>query len=116
MLSSLLLVLIAFVLSTALVLAALRTLPITLDELPQTVHDIVALSRALRDYSRSDYAAALHVMAVLSLTAVWKHAWSIPGSVIWASLLFIHFILFCLNMFRMLLVELCSLRCLQHFY
>ncbi|KAJ7507890.1 snare associated Golgi protein-domain-containing protein [Mycena galericulata] len=69
-------------LSTALVLLSLTTLPITVSW-PRTLPDLAQLGRELLGYSQSGPAQTAHVVAVLSLTAVWKHAWSVPGSVVW---------------------------------
>ncbi|KAJ7638878.1 snare associated Golgi protein-domain-containing protein [Roridomyces roridus] len=77
-----LLVMLLFPLSTALVLLSLTTLPITVSW-PHTLPDLAQLGRELLGYSQSGPAQTVHVIAVLSLTAIWKHAWSVPGSVIW---------------------------------
>ncbi|KAJ7754246.1 snare associated Golgi protein-domain-containing protein [Mycena maculata] len=69
-------------LSTALVLLSLTTLPITVSW-PRTLPDLAQLGRELLGYSQSGPAQMAHVIAVLSITAVWKHAWSFPGSVVW---------------------------------
>ncbi|CAK5262686.1 unnamed protein product [Mycena citricolor] len=76
------LVLILFPLSTALVLLSLTTLPITVSW-PHTLPDLAQLGRELHGYCQSGPIQTTHVVAVLSLTAIWKHAWSVPGSVIW---------------------------------
>ncbi|CCM03171.1 uncharacterized protein FIBRA_05293 [Fibroporia radiculosa] len=75
-------VLILFPLSAALVVLAMSTLPITL-QWPRNLTDLAELGRELQGYTQSGPAAMVHVLAVISITAVWKHAWSIPGSVIW---------------------------------
>lgn len=49
---------------------------------PKTIADISALASSLRTYAHSSFNARVHVLFVLSITAVWKHAWSIPGSVL----------------------------------
>jgi hypothetical protein len=71
-----------FPFSTALVLLCLSTLPITVSW-PRTLTDVATLGRELHGYSQSGPGPMAHVIGVLSITAVWKHAWSIPGSVIW---------------------------------
>ncbi|KAJ7591052.1 hypothetical protein C8J56DRAFT_934549 [Mycena floridula] len=79
----LLAVIVVFPLSTVLVVLSLRTLPISLASWPRTITDIAQLSRELHGYAQSDIWSTLHVLSVLSISAIWKHAWSIPGSVIW---------------------------------
>ncbi|KAK7470581.1 hypothetical protein VKT23_002005 [Stygiomarasmius scandens] len=71
-----------FPLSTAVVFFAVRTLPITV-AWPKTLTDLAALGRELHGYSQSGPGPVAHVISVMAVTAVWKHAWSIPGSVIW---------------------------------
>ncbi|KAG6917907.1 hypothetical protein DXG01_000516 [Tephrocybe rancida] len=68
--------------STALVLLCLYTLPISL-AWPRTIADVAQLGRELHGYTQSGTGPVAHVMGVMAITAVWKHAWSIPGSVIW---------------------------------
>jgi hypothetical protein len=68
--------------STALVFYCSSTLPITL-AWPRTIEDVAQLGRELTAYTQSGTWPLLHVMGVMAITAVWKHAWSIPGSVIW---------------------------------
>ena len=80
-----LLVIMLFPLSTALVLLCLSTLPITVSW-PRTLTDVATLGRELHGYSQSGPGPMAHVIGVLSITSVWKHAWSIPGSVIWVSI------------------------------
>ncbi|KAF7301726.1 hypothetical protein MIND_00738200 [Mycena indigotica] len=75
-------VLLLLPLSTALVLFSLTTLPITVSW-PRTLPDLAQLGRELHGYSQSGPAAIAHVVGVLAISAVWKHAWSIPGSVVW---------------------------------
>jgi len=75
-------VIMIFPLSTALVLFCLSTLPITVSW-PRTLTDIATLGRELHGYSQSGPVHMAHVIGVLAVTSVWKHAWSIPGSVIW---------------------------------
>ncbi|KAF7332104.1 hypothetical protein MKEN_00091100 [Mycena kentingensis (nom. inval.)] len=69
-------------LSTALVFFSLSTLPITM-AWPRTLPDLARLGRELHGYAQSDATAVAHIVAVLAISAVWKHAWSIPGSVVW---------------------------------
>ncbi|KAK7061785.1 transmembrane protein 41 [Favolaschia claudopus] len=69
-------------LSTALVFFTLTTLPITMSW-PHTISDLAQLGRELHGYSQSGPAQMAHVMGVLAISAVWKHAWSVPGSVVW---------------------------------
>jgi len=68
--------------STALVLASLTTLPISVSW-PRTLADLAQLGRELHGYAQSGPVEMAHVAGVLAITAIWKHAWSIPGSVIW---------------------------------
>ena len=75
-------VIMIFPLSTALVLFCLSTLPITVSW-PRTLTDVATLGRELHGYSQSGPGPMAHVIGVLAITSVWKHAWSIPGSVIW---------------------------------
>ena len=77
-----LIVITLFPLSTALVLFCLSTLPVSISW-PQTITDVATLGRELHGYSQSGIGPMAHVVGVLSVTAVWKHTWSIPGSVIW---------------------------------
>ncbi|KAH7105464.1 hypothetical protein BKA62DRAFT_613535 [Auriculariales sp. MPI-PUGE-AT-0066] len=70
-----------FPISSAIVVLALSTLPIT-PALPRTLADISLLGRELQGYSSAGFSELLHVLAVLAVTACWKHAWSIPGSVL----------------------------------
>ena len=76
-------VILLFPLSTAVVLFCLSTLPITVSW-PRTLTDVATLGRELHGYSQSGPGPMAHVIGVLSITSVWKHAWSIPGSVIWS--------------------------------
>jgi hypothetical protein len=85
-----------FPLTTAVVLLSLYSLPISV-AFPRTLPELAALGRELHAYSQSGPLHLAHVIGVLSVTAVWKHAWSIPGSVIWVSKL--HLILFLVDRF-----------------
>ena len=80
----LLIVLILFPLTTTVTLFSLSTLPITA-AWPRTLSDLAQLGRDLNLYALSGFAPTLHVLSVLAVSAVWKHAWSIPGSVFWVS-------------------------------
>lgn len=80
--AQILLVTLLFPVSTALVLLSLATLPISL-AWPKTIADIAQLGRELNNYTQSGPTPTAHVVGVLAITAIWKHAWSIPGSVIW---------------------------------
>ncbi|KAG0709706.1 snare associated Golgi protein-domain-containing protein [Suillus ampliporus] len=77
-----LLVMLLFPLTTAVVLLSLYSLPISV-AFPRTLPELAALGRELHAYSQSGPLHLAHVIGVVSVTAVWKHAWSIPGSVIW---------------------------------
>ncbi|KIJ56893.1 hypothetical protein M422DRAFT_23026 [Sphaerobolus stellatus SS14] len=74
-------ILLLFPLSTMLVIGSLYSLPIEAS-FPKTVADMAELARELQAYSESGLRPRLHVMGVLSATALWKHAWSVPGSVL----------------------------------
>ncbi|KAG6902233.1 hypothetical protein C0995_002865 [Termitomyces sp. Mi166 len=80
--ASITLVVLMFPVSTALVVFCLSTLPISL-AWPRTLADVAQLGRELHGYTQSGPGPVAHVMGVMAITAVWKHAWSIPGSVIW---------------------------------
>jgi len=69
-------------LSTALVLWSLSTLPISVSW-PRDIADLAQLGRELHGYSQSGPGPLTHVIAVMAVSAVWKHAWSVPGSVLW---------------------------------
>ncbi|KAF8639986.1 hypothetical protein AX17_001232 [Amanita inopinata Kibby_2008] len=75
-------VLILFPVSAALVLFCLSTLPITLSW-PRTISDVAQLGRELHGYSQSGTGPIAHIIGVMAISAIWKHAWSIPGSVVW---------------------------------
>ncbi|KAH7887682.1 hypothetical protein F5I97DRAFT_1966205 [Phlebopus sp. FC_14] len=75
-------VILLFPLSTALVFLSLYSLPISV-AWPRTLSELAMLGQQLQMYSQSGPAPLAHVIGVLSVAAVWKHAWSIPGSVIW---------------------------------
>ncbi|TFK75845.1 hypothetical protein BDN72DRAFT_891719 [Pluteus cervinus] len=77
-----LIVLLLLPISTAVVLFSLSTLPISMSW-PRTLADVAQLGRELHGYAQSGIGPLAHVVGVMSITAVWKHAWSIPGSVIW---------------------------------
>eukprot|EP00914_Ancora_sagittata_P018029 GHVO01035583.1.p1 GENE.GHVO01035583.1~~GHVO01035583.1.p1 ORF type:complete len:400 (-),score=7.67 GHVO01035583.1:235-1434(-) len=69
-------------LTTAFVLLSLSTLPIQFSW-PKTLTELAQLGKDLHRYSESGVVPLAHVAGVLATTSVWKHAWSIPGSVIW---------------------------------
>jgi uncharacterized membrane protein YdjX (TVP38/TMEM64 family) len=72
-----------FVLSFIPIVFAVSTLPITsLRSVPRTVAGIAALGKELQAYSSGSSAGMAHVMGVMCCLAIWKHAWSIPGSVV----------------------------------
>jgi len=70
-----------FPLSTAYIFLALKSLPIAAI-IPKTLDDLSQLGAELQTYSDSSTMAHIHVLAVLSVVALWKHAWSVPGSVL----------------------------------
>ncbi|TDL29559.1 hypothetical protein BD410DRAFT_780001 [Rickenella mellea] len=78
----LLVVVLLFPLSTAFTLFCLSTLPISASW-PRTLSDLAVLGQELNAYSQSGLLPTTHILGVLSVTAVWKHAWSVPGSVLW---------------------------------
>ena len=80
----LLFVIVLFPLSTALALFSISTLPMSATW-PRTLADLAQVGSSLNTYAQSGPLETLHVLAVLSVSAVWKHAWSIPGSVLWVS-------------------------------
>ncbi|KAL5530684.1 hypothetical protein ACEPAF_6942 [Sanghuangporus sanghuang] len=80
--ASLLFVIILFPISSVLVFFCMSTLPITF-AWPRTLSDLAQLGRDLSVYSRSGFTSTAHIVSVLVMSAVWKHAWSIPGSVLW---------------------------------
>lgn len=71
-----------FPLSAAVVFFLFRSLPVSVSW-PRTVADVAQLGRDLHGYSQSGTAELAHVLAVIAVTAVWNHTWSVPGSVIW---------------------------------
>ncbi|KAF8974499.1 snare associated Golgi protein-domain-containing protein [Flammula alnicola] len=75
-------VILLFPISTCLVLWCLSTLPISL-AWPHDIADLAQLGRELHGYSQSGPGPLSHVIGVMAISAVWKHAWSIPGSVLW---------------------------------
>lgn len=75
-----------FVISFIPIVLAVSTLPITsLKSVPRTVAGIAALCKELQAYSSGSTAGMVHVMGVMCCLAIWKHAWSIPGSVVLVS-------------------------------
>ena len=81
------LVIISLPISTALVLWCLSTLPISVSW-PRNIADLAQLGRELHGYSQSGSGPLAHVIGVMAISAIWKHAWSIPGSVLWVLSLF----------------------------
>ncbi|KAH0839860.1 snare associated Golgi protein-domain-containing protein [Lanmaoa asiatica] len=77
-----LLVMLLFPLSTSVVFLSLYSLPISVTW-PRTLAELAELGKELQKYSQLGPGPFAHVIGVLSVTAAWKHAWSIPGSVIW---------------------------------
>ncbi|CUA70385.1 hypothetical protein RSOLAG22IIIB_00745 [Rhizoctonia solani] len=72
-----------FVVSLIPIVFALKSLPITsLKSFPRTLDHIQALGKELQAYSSGSSAGMAHVMGVMCCLAIWKHAWSIPGSVV----------------------------------
>ncbi|EJD01114.1 uncharacterized protein FOMMEDRAFT_89535 [Fomitiporia mediterranea MF3/22] len=80
--ASLLSVVILFPVSTAVVFLSMSTLPITF-AWPRTLSDLAQVERDLNLYFRSGSLPTAHIVGVLAVSAVWKHAWSVPGSVLW---------------------------------
>lgn len=78
----LVIVVILFPLSTFLVVLSLASLPVTVSW-PRTLEDLASMGEELHSYSQSGGWPLTHVVGVLSISAVWKHAWSVPGSVAW---------------------------------
>ncbi|PPQ98549.1 hypothetical protein CVT24_004040 [Panaeolus cyanescens] len=79
---SIILVILLLPVSTLVVLWCLSTLPITM-AWPHNLADLAQLGRELQGYSQSSWWALSHVAGVMAISAIWKHAWSIPGSVLW---------------------------------
>lgn len=80
--SAMIFVVLLFPISTALILFCLYTLPISVSW-PRTISDVAQIGRELQGYTQSGTAPLAHVVGVVAVTAIWKHAWSVPGSVIW---------------------------------
>jgi len=76
-----LIVILLFPISSAVILATLSTLPIP-SRFPTTVADVRQLGHTLQAYSESGWSPLLHVLTILCLTGLWKHAWSIPGAAV----------------------------------
>lgn len=70
-----------FPLSTMCIFFALRSLHIAA-YIPKTLEELSRIGTDLEGYAASSVAAHMHVLAVLSILALWKHAWSVPGSVL----------------------------------
>lgn len=88
-----LLVIVIFPISTAVILATLSTLPIP-SHFPKTIIDVRQMGYTLQAYSESGWTPLLHVLAALCLTGLWKHAWSIPGAAVLVSGAVLLFVLF----------------------
>ncbi|KAF8603571.1 hypothetical protein BDV93DRAFT_442369 [Ceratobasidium sp. AG-I] len=72
-----------FVVTSIPVIWGISSLPIhSLDRVPRTLQEVALLGRELQAYADSGLAGKAHVLGVLSIVAIWKHAFSIPGSVI----------------------------------
>ena len=83
---SIVLVIVSLPISTTLVLWCLSTLPISVSW-PRNITDLAQLGRELHGYSQSGPGPLAHVIGVMAISAIWKHAWSIPGSVLWVRFL-----------------------------
>jgi SNARE associated Golgi protein len=59
---------------------------------PHTLSDLAQLGRELHAYTQSGTWPLLHVMGVMAISAIWKHAWSIPGSVLWVCHIVLRFL------------------------
>ncbi|KAI0322514.1 snare associated Golgi protein-domain-containing protein [Amylostereum chailletii] len=75
-------VIMLFPVTTALVIISFWSLPFSFSW-PQNLTDVATLGRDLHGYSQSGYGASAHVVGVISITTIWMHAWSVPGSVLW---------------------------------
>ncbi|KAG8766384.1 hypothetical protein FRC12_006917 [Ceratobasidium sp. 428] len=74
---------IVFVVTSIPVIWGIMSLPIrSLDGIPTTLRQVAALGKELQAYADSGLSGKAHVLAVLSIAAIWKHAFSIPGSVL----------------------------------
>jgi hypothetical protein len=102
--SPLLFVILLFPLSTALVIGTVWTLPVRLpgtdddtphSVFPRTISEVRALAWALKGYSETGSWELVHVLVVLAVAALWKHAWSVPGSVLLVSIFLYPHIFIC---------------------
>ncbi|KAG8742584.1 hypothetical protein FRC10_001249 [Ceratobasidium sp. 414] len=74
---------IVFVVTSIPVIWGIMSLPIrSLNGIPTTLREVATLGRELQAYADSGLSGKAHVLAVLSIAAIWKHAFSIPGSVL----------------------------------
>ncbi|QRV87323.1 Golgi apparatus membrane protein TVP38 [Ceratobasidium sp. AG-Ba] len=72
-----------FVVTSVPVIWGIMSLPIhSLHGIPTTLREVALLGRELQAYADSGLSGKAHVLGVLSIVAVWKHAFSIPGSVL----------------------------------
>ena len=111
-----LLVIISLPVSTAVVLWCLSTLPISMSW-PHNIADVAQLGRELHGYSQSGPGPLAHVIGVMAISAIWKHAWSIPGSVLWVRFLIVQndWSVLILWLDRMSLLVHCFHRCTRRF-
>ncbi|KAG8759593.1 hypothetical protein FRC11_001745 [Ceratobasidium sp. 423] len=74
---------VVFAVTAIPVVWGVMSLPIrSLDGMPTTLQQVALLGRDLQAYADSGFSGKAHVLGVLSIVAVWKHAFSIPGSVV----------------------------------
>jgi hypothetical protein len=99
--------------TTAVVALAISTLPIAVSW-PHNLTELAAIGRELNTYTQSGWGATWHVIAVVAISAVWKHAWSIPGSVLWVChVICSDWFISLISVFRMFLLAPCSHQHLQ---
>lgn len=72
--------LILFLCCTGVVVYLVSTIPVL--SLPHNLREVLDQAIALKHYSRTSFAASLHVLFVLSTLFVYKQAFSIPGSLL----------------------------------
>ncbi|KAG9128206.1 hypothetical protein FRC07_002824 [Ceratobasidium sp. 392] len=74
---------VVFVVTSIPVIWGIMSLPIhSLHGIPKTLREVALLGKELQAYADSGLSGKAHVLAVLSIAAIWKHAFSIPGSVL----------------------------------
>ncbi|EUC67492.1 SNARE associated domain protein, putative, partial [Rhizoctonia solani AG-3 Rhs1AP] len=74
---------VVFAVTAVPVIWGVMSLPIrSLNGMPTTLQQVAILGRDLQAYADSGLSGKAHVLGVLSIVAVWKHAFSIPGSVV----------------------------------